>query len=396
MNNKKDAVWLIAGGPMQKPAAALIKAQGYALIISDGSEDCACRPDADYFIHADTFSPAQNSAAIEAIRAHYNVKAVFTCGADCHETVAILAAQLGCHGIDPAISHLCRHKHLTRQVLTDAGLPQPQFGVAESLSEAQAIVQRLGGSAVIKATDNSASRGLSMVSPEKPLLAEQLELAKFFGTTNLALIEEVIRPTETECAEQSVETFWINGRMFWLNWVDRIFRKDLQHFSGFQSTLSYDNLGWGVEIGHVNPARHAPAVQATIAAAIERAGMALGMGRQKGGHILKADIMLTDKGPVILEMTPRLSGGWDSGFSTPARGANFIAGALAMALGETDADHLLAHYFTFKEGLHAAVLATIPADAENCVGRLFAGGSGHSAEDALQTAQQQLLQHSFI
>ena len=61
------------------------------------------------------------------------------------------------------------------------------------------------------------------------------------------------------------------------------------------------------------------------------AGKVLGM---KTG-IFKCDIMLTEKGPVILEATARLSGGFDAQYTSPlAHGANYIKGALKLALGE--------------------------------------------------------------
>jgi hypothetical protein len=49
-------------------------------------------------------------------------------------------------------------------------------------------------------------------------------------------------------------------------------------------------------------------------------GRYLGYEKFRACHVLKADIFFSDKGPVILEMTPRLSGGYDS------TGSSFIRG----------------------------------------------------------------------
>ncbi len=395
MNADRQAVWLIAGGPMQVPAARAIKQLGYQLIVSDGSAECSCRPMADHFIEADTFDTEANLQAIANHPARHKIIAVFTCAADCHETVAALARAIGVHGIDPTISHRCRQKHLTREVLTKAGLTQPRYRAVRTFAEAQQFVDGLGGSAVLKATDNSASRGFSKVGPESPLSEEHFRLALANGTSGLVLVEALLQPVTNECAEQSVETLWSDGRMVWLNWVDRLFRKDLQLFQK-KTPLDYQGLGWGVEIGHINPAQHDENIRRQVEDEVRRGGLAIGMKDQRGIHVLKADIMLTNDGPVILELTPRLSGGWDSGYSTPARGANFILGALHAALGETNIDALLPVYFTPDPTTVSAVLADIPANANNCIGRKFAGGVAATVPAALDAAAHSLTMQQFL
>ena len=119
-------------------------------------------------------------------------------------------------------------------------------------------------------------------------------------------------------------------------------------------------INWGVEVGHINPAQHPVAVREEMHAQIKAAGLALGMGEEKGGHVLKADIMLTDKGPIIIEMTPRLSGGWDSSATTPARGADFHAGVIYLALGKPLDLNAWHTFFEFKNpNLYASISATI-------------------------------------
>src|SRR6266550_7984669 len=132
------AIWLIAGGAMQRLAAEKIKAMGYVLILTDGSPSCAVRPLADAFVHLDTFDIAGNVTQADGMRTRYDIRAVFTAGADCHETVAVLARHLGLHGIDPDIAHLCRYKNRTRERLKEAGIPQPHLREAASHEQALA------------------------------------------------------------------------------------------------------------------------------------------------------------------------------------------------------------------------------------------------------------------
>src|SRR5437660_479001 len=137
------AIWLIAGGAMQRLAAEKIKAMGYALILTDGSPSCAVRPLADAFVHLDTFDIAGNTA-----RAN--------------------------------------------------------------------------------------------------------------GSTGSVIVEELLVPRPGTIAEQSVETVWYDGEMRWLNWVDRLFRKDfdLVPHPWNASNDPYQAIPWAVELGHLNPADH--------------------------------------------------------------------------------------------------------------------------------------------
>ena len=77
-------------------------------------------------------------------------------------------------------------------------------------------------------------------------------------------------------------------------------------------------------------------------------GCAIGINNEEGGHASKAASILTDDGPVIIELTPRLSGGWDSSGTTLLRGADFQAGILHLALGYPLDLDLWCKYFEFK------------------------------------------------
>ena len=384
---------------MQRRAAEAIKARGYALILTDGDPECACAPLADEFVHLDTFAIEANEAHIGALRARYTVKAVFTAGADCHETVAVLACALGVHGLDPEISRICRQKYRTREILAAAGIPQPRFATARTLEEARNALSRIGVPAALKATDNSGSRGFSRIDKAEDLNGESFARALANGTTGLAIVEELLLPVKAEIAEQSVETVWYDGRMRWLNWVDRLFRKDfniVQH-PWNAGDDPYRDTSWAVELAHVNPAQHADALRREVESLVRAAGRAIGMETQKGGHILKADIMLTIKRPMILELAPRLSGGWDSSFSTPERGADFVGGALGLALGENLDEAYWRKYFAYKHREHVvAVLAKVREDAADCIDRQFVSGGGETRATAIAAAYENLKSQRFF
>lgn len=399
LSTKPLAVWLFAGGPMQRPAAEKIKERGYKLIITDGSPECALHSMTDEFIHLDTFNIDKNIAKADELKEKYEIKAVFTSGADCHETVARVARHLGLPGIDPEISHTCRYKYETRAVLTKAGIPQPKFKVVRTHTEALEALREIGTPAALKPPNNSGSRGFSHIESEAALTKEVFERAVKNGTTNSAIIEELLIPVSGEIAEQSAETMWYDGKMTWLNWVDRLFRKDFDFFSGLwtESENPYKNTSWAVELAHINPAVHSSETTKEVEDMIRKAGIALGMDKQKGGHVLKADIMLTPDGPRIIELTPRLSGGWDSSWTTPRRGGDFVGGMLGFALGEKLTPEYFDKYFKYHdEKLFASMLAKVEIDAQDCIGRKFVFGSAYDRTDSLREAHKNLLAEKFI
>ena len=116
----------------------------------------------------------------------------------------------------------------------------------------------------LKATNNSGSRGFSRIESEAAFTPEVFERAVKNGTTGSAIIEELLIPVEDEIAEQSAETLWYNGEMLWLNWVDRLFRKDFDFFPDVWEggENPYRDTSWAVELAHINPAAHAPDVRA--------------------------------------------------------------------------------------------------------------------------------------
>ena len=381
---------------MQQPAALKILERGYHLVVTDRDPHCVASQYANELVELDTFDVEGNLRAAARIQKKYALGAVLTVAADCHETVAHVARAAQVPGLDPAISHACRYKGVTREILFRARIPQPRFSLVETIDQARHFMQDVKGPIVLKASDNSGSRGFALIRDPEELDGATFERARAAGTTGRVVVEARLEPLSHEIAEQSVETLWYDGKMYWLNWVDRLFRKDFTQFESLR-TGRYDNLGWGVELGHINPAIHSHEIKRRVLELVYQAGVAVGMGRQTGGHVLKADIMLTDQGPYVLEITPRLSGGWDSSASTPARGADFIGGAVSLALGERldlDAWH---RYFEYQDPeLFAAVVAEVAPGATDCIGRTFAIGTAYQREAAVENAIRHLSEKTYV
>lgn len=392
----KKAIWMITGGPMQVIAAKKIREKGYFLIVSDRNPKAACAPLADLFLAIDTFDVNAHLAVCDAIHKKHDIKAVMTFGADCHYTVANVAAHLGLPHINPAISSTCRDKTKTRQLLQSAGLYQPASYSVKSYEEALLIFEKNPETAfVIKATDNSGSRGFQVIKNKNTFTREKFQYTLGYGTTGYVILEEQLQADPHQISEASVETIWFEGKMYWVNWVDRIFPRDLIFFPSL--SISYPT-NEGIEIAHINPAKHDYSIKRAVAEMIERAGHALGIHKEKKGHLLKADIFFSTKGPVILELTPRSSGGWDSSGSSPTRGANIAEGIIELALGSPLTLDLWYRCFHYHDAERTAVvLSKIPDHAIDCTGRQFTLTSGyHSTTELLKKAINQLEKEEYV
>ena len=139
-----------------------------------------------------------------------------------------------------------------------------------------------------------------------------LEEAKKASTTNTALVEELLYGPE-----QTVETlFDANGKFRPCFITDRRFDEKSE---------------WAIELEVEHPTTLSIATQKKLYELVGRTAKLLGITTGAA----KADTMVTKNGPVIIEMTTRLSGGFDCQYLVPmATGKNVLRAAILTSLGK--------------------------------------------------------------
>ena len=85
---------------------------------------------------------------------------------------AKVAQALGLPGGDPDMVMRCRDKHLTRQALESAGVPQPRSVMVYSLADALAVAAEIGYPVVLKPRALAASLGVVRVDDGEQLAAQ--------------------------------------------------------------------------------------------------------------------------------------------------------------------------------------------------------------------------------
>ncbi len=191
------------------------------------------------------------------------------------------AARLGLPGADPAAVERCRDKRRQRLALRVAGVAVPAFAAANSPEEAVEAATAIGFPVVVKPADGTGSRGVRLCCDPAEVLHHAAGLLavrhdeRGQPTIAAVLVEEhVIGP------EVSVETFGTE--------VVGITAKHLGRLPSF------------VECGHDFPA-DGPPVGAVARAAIGALGLGFGPAH--------TEIRLGRRGPVVIEVNPRLAGG---------------------------------------------------------------------------------------
>lgn len=305
-----DAILIVGGGLLQIPAVRIAQDMGFVVVMTDASLQAQAMPLADEPITLDIFDVEGHQRLADSLMKRYHLRGVFTEGADVEVTVAAAAAVANLPGIPVGAALNTKNKLRMRQCFDRAGIPNPTWKEVRSLEEGRVAAQEIGYPLIVKAVDNCGSRGTTRID-QASCLKDAIRWAQDNSTTQTALLEECFQGPE-----QSVEILFESEiSCHRLNIVDRPFQRD---------------GAYAIELGHVNPTQLDIDRQQDLFDLTERAASACGV--QFG--VFKADTIWTAAGPRILEVTARLSGGFDSQYTTPlSTGRNFIRAAMRLAVG---------------------------------------------------------------
>jgi biotin carboxylase len=305
--NAKEGILIVSAGMMQIPAIRTANSLGLYVIASDRN------PNAPGFAYCDERVVIDSkdidghvSFALEN-RARLNIRAVFA-GSDVAITVAAVTNALGLPGIPLEVAQRSNNKSLMKERWLRDKIPTPYGAEVQTLDEARQVLRHVGLPAIVKAVDNAASRGSMKIQAEEEL-EQALENAKAASRTGTAIIEEYVFGPE-----QSVETIVWKGRHYYIGMADREF--------GFHP--------FHIETAHVDPSELPTDKQRRIYEVVDAAADSLGIDFGPA----KADMIWTSKGPMILEMPARLSGGFHSQYTTPlSTGKDPIRAVMEISLG---------------------------------------------------------------
>ncbi|SOD60077.1 Biotin carboxylase [Streptomyces zhaozhouensis] len=226
-------------------------------------------------------------------------------------SAAEVAGKLGLPAPDGDAVAGCRRKDRQRELLAAAGVPVPGFRAVTETGEAARAADRLGYPVVLKPVSGSGSVGVR-------LCADRAEVA---GWADLLLSREVDERGAPVPREILVESA-VSGPEFSVETFDREVVAVVGKRLGAEPYF--------VETGHDIPAPVACGVQTELGRTALRALDALGLG-WGAAHV---ELRLGPKGPVVIEVNPRLAGGMIPAAVLAARGVDLVDRVIARASGQ--------------------------------------------------------------
>jgi S-sulfo-L-cysteine synthase (3-phospho-L-serine-dependent) len=287
------------------------RAMGYqpVMVCGDASRYPFLAEDDVPSVVADTTRPDILAACLDRLSADAPVQAIYSSSEYFIEAAAGLARQSGLPGPCPEAVQVCRHKGLQRERLA-AGMAVPGFARVRTERDAVAAARRLGLPVVVKPVMGSGSVGVRLCHRESDIAEHAcLLLARHTNERGLPMPGEILVEEYIAGPEYSAEM--MSAR------IAGVTRKHLSPEPYFVET--------GHDFPAPIPASRASALGAAAARAVRLAGLDWG-----AAHV---ELRWGPRGPVVIEINPRLAGGFIPELVRLATGIDLIHEALALAAG---------------------------------------------------------------
>lgn len=282
------------------------------------------------YIRCNTASHAETADALQSLERQGPVAGIFSGSEYFIEAAARLATEHGLPGENPESLRACRNKWLQRQCFQRAGVRTPDFECINSAEQVHTVLERIPLPVVVKPTMGSGSVGVRLcyTAGEAAEHASTL-LQRTVNERGMPLPAEVLIEEYLVGPEYSVETL---GET-----VLGVTRKHVSPEPFF------------VELGHDFPTVLSEEIAGSIVAVARRGLHSLGL-HWGPAHV---EIRLTANGPVIVEINPRLAGGFIPEIMRLAFGVDIIRQTVRLAGGEP------AHVQPNQAG-HASIRFLVP------------------------------------
>ena len=307
-------IWIVGAGVEAIPGIKLAKKLGLNVIVSDGNPNAPGLKFADKSIITSTYDVEGTVNAAHEYHLNVNhIDGVICIATDVPLTVASVAEKLNLPGITTETARKCSDKFLMKEALLAGGIPISWFSLVKSVSELRSIISEQGLPLVIKPVDSRGARGVIRITPSLDL-EWAFEYVKSFSPTSRVMVEEFL-----EGQQYSTESIIMNKKSITPGFAERNYE--------FLEELS----PYIIENGGQQPAKIDKKELDSIVNLVEKSSSVLGI----SNAISKGDIVMTKDGPKIIEIAPRLSGGYFSSDQIPlATGIDITKISICLSLGE--------------------------------------------------------------
>ncbi|MFN3199601.1 MAG: acetyl-CoA carboxylase biotin carboxylase subunit family protein [Bradymonadia bacterium] len=285
------AVMIVGGGPFQLPLVEAAQGLGLAICVVDRDPCAPAMMLADVPMAIDFGSPE----LVVRAAAHMPLSAVATCGSDA--ALRAVNAVAEAHGlVAPCGVEVCADKMLTAHALECAGVPHPE-------SWALPTERDFDGPWVVKPRRGAGGRGVTVVRSVEEV-PDAVHVVRALGAIPFAQRWVGGHPV-------GVELMMLDGQVAGAWVMDDVLRP-----------------GFAAPVAHTLPSALDEATQTEIIEVAASAARAVGLGSGPAN----LDMRLTDDGPVVLEINPRLGGSNISALIKHATGVDLPRATLLWAL----------------------------------------------------------------
>lgn len=314
------ALLVLGGGTDQVFMIKTAKQMGYLTVCVDRNPKAPGLKIADYS-RAINFTDVDDviSYCKKLIADGVNLSGVSTMGSDIPHIVAKIALSFNWTGPTTETGKWASHKFKMKTRFAEMKIPTPKFGLVKTVQDIASLKSEWNvDTLIIKPTDRAGSRGVRIISQGDELQIA-LDYARKYSLNNEILLEEFISGPQI-----STETVIYKGIGFTPGFADRVY-DDTRFF--YPAVM--ENGGW-------LPSDVSPALHHEVCKLVEAAAKTLGI--ENG--VAKGDVVICpSRGPLIIEMAARLSGGDFSESLVPlSSGVNYVRTAIDIALDSEGID----------------------------------------------------------
>jgi biotin carboxylase len=308
-------LWMVSGGVEAVPGILRAKEMGYFVVVSDGNPHA---PGFEFCDHSVVVSTYDESGTVKAARDfHKNIRpvhGVISVASDIPLTVASVANDLGLPGMSLKSARMASDKLAMKDRLSEAGIPVPWYRAISNVNDLRDSVLERRFPLVIKPVDSRGARGVLRLLPDTDL-EWAFGHSMSFSPTSRVMVEQFL-----EGPQVSTESVLMENYAATPGFSDRNY-EFLERFSPYI-----------IENGGQQPSSLRSNEQNSTSRLAEMAGRALGITT----GIVKGDMVHTSDGPMVIEIAPRLSGGWFCTDQIPlATGVDLLGSAIRLSLGES-------------------------------------------------------------
>jgi len=241
------------------------------------------------------------------------IDGVITMGSDIPDIIAKLCERFSWVGPTKRTAYWGTNKYAMKCRFKECGIPIPYFSLVNSVKQLKEIINEIRYPVIIKPVDRSGSRGVFKIEELDDIYTLYNE-SKSFSYSGQVMVEKYL-----EGLQISTETVLYDNKAETPGFADR----NYELLKRFAPRI--------IENGGTVPSYLSEQEQKKVKSLVVNAARALGV---KHG-IAKGDVVMTEKGPYMIEMAVRLSGGDFSESLIPLGcGVNIVKSAIEIALGE--------------------------------------------------------------